>query len=393
MSFESKGRNPLVSVIMPAYNAEHYLEECLASVDAQSYRNLEIIVVDDGSTDGTLRVLRDHASRDARITVLAQDNLYAGVARNNGMAKANGDYLLFLDSDDIFEPDMIELLVTRAEETGADVAMCRSSSFDEQTGETKPIDHALCKVDLDRVYENGELDDILFQFCSGWAWDKLYRADFARATGLSFQPLRTTNDAFFVFMSLALASSIAFVDSCCVRHRSGNSASLEGSRSKSADNALIAMRSIGEELRKRGIYQRYKRSYFNWVVNFSIWNVYTLAGDARRQYIAKLLEVLPEDFAEEADPEYYYEAIDGEVAAFIREDEIDSIAHAIDVELELRWRREEMEVIGRRLAELSGCDEELRSILESRTYKVGKAIMAVPCAIKDALIPKKTTQD
>ena len=115
---------PKVSVIIPVYNVELYLRICLESVLKQNLKEIEIICVDDGSTDKSLDILLEYAAKDNRITVLKQENLYAGVARNAGLAVARGEYLSFLDSDDFFEPDMHEEMYKKAKEDGSDVVVC-----------------------------------------------------------------------------------------------------------------------------------------------------------------------------------------------------------------------------------------------------------------------------
>ena len=93
-----------VSVIIPVYNVEPYLKQCMDSVVGQTLKDIEIICVDDGSTDGSLDILREYAAEDNRIQIIEQKNAGAGAARNNGMRHATGKYLSFLDSDDFFEP-------------------------------------------------------------------------------------------------------------------------------------------------------------------------------------------------------------------------------------------------------------------------------------------------
>ena len=107
---------PKVSVIIPVYNAEKYLRQCLDSVVNQTLREIEIICVDDGSTDGSLAILQEYAANDARIKVLTQKNQYAGVARNNGMAAAQGKYFAFLDADDYYDLNALMVMFQRMEE-------------------------------------------------------------------------------------------------------------------------------------------------------------------------------------------------------------------------------------------------------------------------------------
>ena len=132
-----------MSVIIPVYNIERHLRQCLDSVTGQTLTELEIICVDDGSTDGSPEILADYAQRDGRFQIITQPNTGPGVARNTGMDRATGEYLIFLDSDDWFEPDFLERMVAKAKETGADVTICRAVEFDTQTGRELPSEWML----------------------------------------------------------------------------------------------------------------------------------------------------------------------------------------------------------------------------------------------------------
>lgn len=114
----------LVSVIIPAYNIEKYIGRCLDSVLAQTYENLEIIVVDDGSSDDTGKILDDYEEKDSRIKVIHKENGGVSSARNKGLDMAAGDYIGFVDGDDLIAPEMYETLVNLLEEEDADIAHC-----------------------------------------------------------------------------------------------------------------------------------------------------------------------------------------------------------------------------------------------------------------------------
>lgn len=118
-----------VSVIIPVYNVEPYLKQCMDSVVGQTLKDIEIICVDDGSTDGSLDILREYAAEDNRIQIIEQKNAGAGAARNNGMRHATGKYLSFLDSDDFFEPRMLEKAYDLAEKDQADFVAYKSDSI------------------------------------------------------------------------------------------------------------------------------------------------------------------------------------------------------------------------------------------------------------------------
>lgn len=129
---ESKKENIRISVIIPIYNTEEYLEECIASVKGQSYRNLEIILVDDGSTDGSAKICDRYAEEDGRIKVVHKKQGGICSARNCGLDMATGDYIAFVDSDDYILPDMYAVLLEHAVDTGAKLTMCSYRMFDEK---------------------------------------------------------------------------------------------------------------------------------------------------------------------------------------------------------------------------------------------------------------------
>lgn len=119
-----KDMKPLISVIIPAYNIENYIERCLESVCGQTYDNLEIIVVDDGSTDSTGKIIDEIAMTDCRVVPIHKENGGVSAARNTGLDKACGDYIGFVDGDDIIEKDMYEILLNNALSYGADISHC-----------------------------------------------------------------------------------------------------------------------------------------------------------------------------------------------------------------------------------------------------------------------------
>ena len=115
---------PLISIIVPVYNVKNYLEKCLQSICGQTYKNLEIILIDDGSSDGSGELCDLFAQRDGRIRVFHQANAGQSAARNRGLAVAQGEFLGFVDSDDWIESDMYEFLYRLLKENEADISIC-----------------------------------------------------------------------------------------------------------------------------------------------------------------------------------------------------------------------------------------------------------------------------
>ena len=115
---------PLISVIIPVYNVEQYLNKCIESVLSQTYRNIEIVIINDGSTDNCGKICDEYASSDNRVKVIHKSNSGVSAARNEGLDASTGDYVVFVDSDDYVDPDYVECLYNSLIENDADVAVC-----------------------------------------------------------------------------------------------------------------------------------------------------------------------------------------------------------------------------------------------------------------------------
>ena len=215
---------PKVSVIIPVYNVETYLRQCLDSVCAQTMKEIEIICVDDGSTDSSPLILKEYAEKDDRIKVLIQKNGGAGAARNYGLRESRGEYLSFLDSDDFFEPDMLEEAYKSIEEYQADFVVFESDQYHMNTKEYVKNPWVVRRKDIPPYmpFKHRELTDNVFKTFVGWAWDKLYRKSFVTEHDLWFQEQRTSNDLLFVFSALVLAKRIAVVYKTLAHQRRGS---------------------------------------------------------------------------------------------------------------------------------------------------------------------------
>ncbi len=133
LSKNNENVTPLISVIMPAYNVEQFIEEAITSVINQSISNWELIVIDDGSTDNTKKIVSKIAETDRRIRLLINEkNMRVARSRNRGLDVCQGEYVAFLDSDDYYEPNMLQRMVERARETKADIIYCSYALVDEQ---------------------------------------------------------------------------------------------------------------------------------------------------------------------------------------------------------------------------------------------------------------------
>ena len=279
-----------VSVILPVYNVEDYLDECLISIENQTLKKIEIICVDDGSTDGSLEIIRNHQNRDHRIRIISQQNGGAGRARNEGMKIARGRYLSFLDADDYIDINTFELAVDRAEKNDADITIYRSYLYDNETGlETKNTYSVRTdKLPAKESFSRNEIQGNIFTDIMGWAWDKLYKASFVYNSGLQFQEQRTTNDMYFVYASLLRAPRITILNKFLYHQRRNVRTSLSNTREKSWECFYNALIKLKEELKSNEIYDVYEQDYVNYALHSCLWNFNTLKEPICEQLFIKL---------------------------------------------------------------------------------------------------------
>lgn len=268
-----------VSVIVAVYNEERFLYRCLDSICGQSLKEIEIICVDDGSTDSSLQILQSYAQRDNRIKILTQKNQFAGVARNYGMEYATGKYLSFLDADDYFETDMLERMYQKAEEGKSDIVICRYAQYCETNQKFVPVDWSY----IDSFFiqkENFSADSLkhagIFQITKGWAWDKLFRTEFVRQCDYKFSNFRSSEDGYFVNMLLVRARNLSYMDDVLLTHRVNNPMSLSSTKDKNWLNGFKMLLLMKSEMERLNCYTVYEQSYLNEVVFFLDWYLRTM---------------------------------------------------------------------------------------------------------------------
>ena len=277
-------KKPKVSVIVPVYSVEAYLRECIDSIVNQTLKDIEILLVDDGSTDESLHILREYENRDPRVRVFSQEHINAGAARNHGLSYATGEYLSFLDADDFFEPDMLEKAYMEAVKKNAEVVVFRSDAFKMESRSYEEQNFTIKDNNLPDVMPFSAMDiekDFFYSFV-GWAWDKLFLREFVLDKGICFQEHRTTNDLMFTYSALACAKRITILDDVLVHHRTPISTSLEATRAQSYSCFYDALIGLREWLEKHGLYKHYERDYINYCLGFSLENLMFLKGSAKK---------------------------------------------------------------------------------------------------------------
>lgn len=206
----------LVSVIIPIYNVEKYLDRCVQSVVDQTYKNLEIILVDDGSPDNCPTMCDGWAERDSRIKVVHKKNAGLGMARNTGIENASGKYIFFFDSDDYVDTSIVEKCVLSAEKYNSDAVIYgRSEVYDDGRIIAKGLKAP--KEAFDSAEVVSELLPAMFTYEMGFgvsAWGKMFSLDIFRKFDLRFVSEREiiSEDAYFALQFFSRASAVSIVN-------------------------------------------------------------------------------------------------------------------------------------------------------------------------------------
>lgn len=277
---------PKVSVIIPVYNVEEYLRECLDSVVNQTLKEIEIICIDDGSTDNSLEILKEYAQKDNRITVIMQENLHAGVARNAGLSQAKGEYVHFLDSDDWVELNMLTEMYKKANAHNLDIIVCQCKTLDLLTleiNETK-LNYSL-RLDLlqkKSIFSVKDIPNCIFQICQGWAWDKLIKRNFINKNCIKFQNILHTNDAQFTFTAMCLANSISYIEKRLITKRHQHTKSLSANRKKDPACFISAIEKIKENLENVSLFNLVKKSFWDWAISLCLIQMKVLDRNSKK---------------------------------------------------------------------------------------------------------------
>lgn len=202
----------LVSIIVPVYNASKYLNVCIDSILKQTYKNIELILVDDGSTDDSASILKYRGNNDYRIKVIFQDNKGAPTARNKGIMNSKGNYIMLFDSDDILEYNAIEVLLKGALKTGADITLGNfnvysskdSITLNEEFKEQK----LFCQSEL--------INCTLFSPLPG---NKLYKSELINKYNIQFANVRLGQDLNFYQKMLSISDKVYVIKDCIMSYR------------------------------------------------------------------------------------------------------------------------------------------------------------------------------
>lgn len=210
---------PKVSIIIPVYNMEKYLRQCLDSVVNQTLQDIEIICIDDCSTDNSLQILKEYASKDNRIRIIEQKiNQGQGVARNEAIKIATGEYIGFVDPDDWIEPNMYEEMYNKAKEFNTDIVICNLELFFSDSNYKKTINTLenfqkfKTSIKTNSIYNFNNLENLFLENSYNFSCARLYNANFIKNNNIHFSKTKRSEDVIFCDFANFKAKRIFHID-------------------------------------------------------------------------------------------------------------------------------------------------------------------------------------
>lgn len=286
------------SIIIPVYNVEKFLRECLDSITSQTLKNFEVICVNDGSTDNSLAILQDYANKDSRFKIISQENQGPGIARNNAIDIAQGQYLLFVDPDDFIEPNTLEKIYGKFQQTDVDViqfdfSTCKENGRYNSFKSFKKRMHKNFHYSIkdNEIYNWRNIKKKNLQGMSLCVWDKAYKMNLIKANNIRLAPNKHGEDHIFSISSNLLADKILYINKAFYHYRTRLGSSVN---KPSNDNFCIFenIKLLRNFLMNNNLFDEYKVGFEDYVSTALSWHYSNIPIESVDKYLNKCKEIL-----------------------------------------------------------------------------------------------------
>lgn len=348
---------PLVSVIVPTYNVDEYIKQCIDSLLDQTYKNIEVICVDDGSSDNTIPILKFIQEKDDRLKLIQQEHAGVSAARNKGLDAARGKYISFVDSDDFIQWNSYEILVSVAEKFHLDLIIFGGNAIGEAP---KWIQNKLNT--RYKYYEKGTAKKVVFEEESArpFLWLHFIRRDIIeRGDKLRFnETMEMGEDQLFQFEYVPRAESVMVLEDKLYNYRIGRNCSLmqlyEKQKMKKFDSHILLISNVIESWKKRGLFYENEDRLITWMVNLTYWSLIFFPKAFQPELAKKVVDLVKK-----------YDIKEYCIAWYEKEhwDYMKEIAEKeIDLEEEIRELKEK----------IAQDKYQIREILKSKAFRLGR---------------------
>ena len=285
-------KTPQISIIIPVYNVEKYLEDCLNSLLAQTYKDIEILCINDGSSDASLKILRKYEKQDNRIQVFTQKNSGPAKARNIGLENAHGEYIMFCDSDDSYEPEMCERMLTAITDNNVDLVMCNTNGYDKQ-GNFAP-DWYYFPFDAGYFTLTQEMKAIINVFL----WNKIFKKSKIDTFQIKFPEGHKTDDNYFIYVYLMASDTVYFLNNKLYNHyeRENSIMNLYNNDNKikysDIEDKIVILEMTYDFLNKHHIFKLNKDAYLSLFFKQLFWSWQSVSEQWKNTFLQKCADFI-----------------------------------------------------------------------------------------------------
>lgn len=384
-------RSSKISVVVPVHNTAIYLDRLFASLLDQTEQDFEMVFVDDGSEDESLEKLREFEAANDRVTVLAQSNQGAAVARNRGIEASTGELLAFVDSDDFLDKEFLERMSAPFKDDAVGMTVCYIDDFIEVTGEYSEKRKAVFEsLPAGAPFVPSSEED-LFNKIVGYSANKMFRRSIVEQHGLRFQSLPSHDDMAFVYTMMALSPKMAIVAEPLYhyRQRSDGSSVTDTTMAELYRCGFIALERLRSNLIQSGKWDEFSRAYVNYALHVCRWKLDIVPDDKK----AEVRNELRDEWFQKLDilgyprswylNDYEYDLM-CTCLNFERDQELKSRIAVLQEQVQkLESSNGRLAEDSRRLAEDNKqLAAELERVRSSHSFKLGYGLTALPRAIK-----------
>ncbi len=370
-----QAKNVKVSIVIPIYNVERYLRQCLESVVNQTLKDIEIICVNDGSTDSCQAIIAEYAARDSRVKVIEKANSGYGHSMNVGFGLASGEYIGIVESDDYAEPEMFETLYRIASRNRLDVVKSGYYFYYSVPKERNEKQVIVSKVLSNKTFcpmtdFKSKMEMVEFFNLKPTIWSAIYRGDFIRENGIRFNetPGASFQDASFNFKVWSCAQRVQLLQEAFLHYRQDNESSSVNSKGKVfcvCDEYEEMQRFLDEHPEKKGALEYIKNRI---KYDSYMWNYERLASQYKYIFIERAAAEFKADMADGKLDKQYFEWYKWENLFSIIDDPI-------------AWHTRQMLEKGSKYVD----EKELEKVLNSASYRIGRMITFVPRKVKGGI--------
>ncbi len=290
-----------ISVIMPAYNSEQYIEESIESILTQSFKDFQLIIVNDASTDKTQQIAERFAKKDSRIKLInLPQNSGAASARNEGIKHIEGKYTIFVDSDDWLLTNMLEELYNHSEKYNLDMNICQAHIFDNEkqeltregsyVNENSFLQYTYLKGKNLTVFSYKNIPTNFFQISLKYTWNKLIKSSIIKKNNLQFDNVKKHNDSYFITMAMLHAKRIGYIPNRLYVYRINRKNAISDIHKKEYQSVYQTFKKIKESLIEMDLYKTLYKSYNKWLYDFIPEHEFEGINEEYRQKMIELFD-------------------------------------------------------------------------------------------------------